>query len=110
VIETRNARIKKASLFIEDHGLWTSYLHLEWENSGQGFGGYRLHGEWMYQWVKNVCATVGVSRWEDLEGKHVRIKADYGKVHAIGHIIEDRWLNWSEHAKALQAERKTQDE
>jgi hypothetical protein len=41
-----------------------------------------------------LLEVVGVGKWEDLPGKHVRVKADFGRVHSIGHILKDEWLDF----------------
>lgn len=108
-----NARIKSATIEM-GRGNWTSFLNLEWGSTGQGYGGYRLHGEWMFRWISQVCATLGVERWSDVEGSLIRIKISGtgmgGQIHAIGHIMEDRWLDWAAYAEALQADRETMDQ
>lgn len=96
----RNARIKSVSLGIEDHGLLTAFLMLDFGGSGQGFGGYNLSAT-----GKNYCAifirgcldTVGVEEWSDLPGKIVRVRGGGGPglgttIEAIGHPVEDRWF------------------
>lgn len=85
-------------LGFEDHGCLTCFLMLKQKSSGQGFGGYRLDapkGWSIYTdfWVKRILETVGVLRWEDLPGKHIRvIGEDFGVIEGIGHITEDLWF------------------
>lgn len=89
-VEINNARITKTSLDIER--FLTVWLHLDYGGSGQAFGGWVLGGEWGCQFLCKLMETVGVERWEDLPGKHIRAEHDWGKVYAIGHIIEDKWF------------------
>lgn len=108
-IEIKNAVIKSVSINDADRGLLTAYLHLEYEFGGQGFGGYSLYlpKSFTHHEIKSYaghfifrCMEIGgVSRWEDLTGKTIRVKAEHSKVHAIGHIIKDDWFNPSEDFK-----------
>lgn len=45
--------------------------------------------------IAKILEVVGVDRWEDLKGKHVRIAFnDLGStVTRIGNIIENKWLD-----------------
>jgi len=95
---TGNAKIASTMLGFEDHGILTCFLHLSQGGSGQGFGGYRLDAPKGYSiytdfWVKRVLETVGVSEWEDLVGKYVRVVGeDFGKIEGIGHITDNKWF------------------
>lgn len=102
-----NAVIKRAMLGLEDHGIMTWMLHLEFQSAGQGFGGRSLDGagDFMSKSIRHVLETVGVDDWCDLKGKLIRIKKDSynGPITEIGHILDDRWFNldeFSEHWKA----------
>lgn len=90
----QNGRIESTMLGIEDHGILTSFLYLQFAGSGQGFGGYTLTGGAMAYWMKRVLETVGVEKWEDLKGKHVRIrrKGFSDPIEALGHIVEEKWF------------------
>ncbi len=44
------------------------------------------------EFIRRVMETVGVSKWEDLAGKHIRADSDHGKIYGIGHIIKDQWF------------------
>jgi hypothetical protein len=94
--EVINATIKSTSLEMV-HGYLTLWLHLDYGGTGQGFGGISLYhpereedfaGSFLYK----TLDTVGVSKWEDLRGKHIRVVSDHSKVHKIGHIILDKWF------------------
>ncbi len=105
LLESSNARIKSTMLGVEDHGILTFFIHLEWAGACQGLGGYGLD----YQKsrddetrVGNGCAliairkileVVGVRRWEDLPGQLVRIKEGHDHKLIIGNIIEDVWFD-----------------
>ena len=46
----------------------------------------------------------GVSSWDSIVGKTVRVKANFVRVHAIGHITKDDWFNPSEDFKSMEDE------
>lgn len=103
----QNAIIESTTLGYEDHGIFTCFLFLKLEVGNQGFGGYGLD-EWDEklqkridkqglgtEFVKAILETVGVEKWEDLKGKHIRIlKEDTwnSNITGIGHYLEDKWF------------------
>lgn len=93
-----NAKIRSTMLGYEDHGILTCMIMLEQPGSSQGFGGYSLGSIKTKSpmgtfWLERVLKTVGVGRWEDLVGKHVRVVGEeFGDIDGIGHITEDRWF------------------
>jgi len=99
-----NVKITSTFLGIEDRGLLSSFLYLEWEGGVQGFGGYHLIGPYCALWVKRVLETVGVKDWDKLPGKYIRIEeGKYGSsIDSIGHIIEDKWFNVREEMKEME--------
>ncbi len=116
-MEIKNAIIEKAILDIGDRGLLTSWIHLKYQGSGQGFGGYSLyrpdsfsnHGGANYagHFIYRVMKIAGVKKWDDLSGKCLRVRATDSKIEAIGHIIEDEWFNVSEEFEKLEEDLKS---
>lgn len=107
-METRNAKIRGAEIFVEDHGILTACIYLEYGVGVQGFGGYPFGGAkdpiestFGIEFIRRVLDIVGVDKWSKLAGCPVRAEADRGKVHRIGHFLEDRWFDPSELAKEL---------
>jgi hypothetical protein len=109
---TENAQIEYTSLGPEDHGIFTAYIGLKFKGSGQAFGGYsfdewdkaankRIGCAYGMRFIQELMETLGVRKWEDLKGTYVRVKHDWGKVHAIGHLIEERWFDPSELADRM---------
>jgi len=104
--EKRNAIIEATSLGLESHGIFSAYLTLSYGGSGQAFGGYgldrhnglrgansgRVGTAYGMEFIARIMQTVGVDRWEDLKGKHLRADMEHGKVHGIGHILEEKWF------------------
>lgn len=88
VPRTENAVIKSTFIGREDHGIPTFWLHLEYGDSGQGFGGVKLTS---VDQLLAVLETVGVASWESLPGHACRSRHDNEKVYAIGHFLKDRW-------------------
>ncbi len=94
-----NARITDTWLGYEGHGILTAYLTIQGDGWGQSFGGYGLGpgGKHMAVFVNETLKTVGVEKWEDLNGKPIRVDHEInGTMKAIGHIIEDKWFNIKE--------------
>lgn len=92
-MEIRNAKIESTMLGFEDHGIFTYMIHLNYGGSGQGFGGYVLGGDYGTNTIKKILEVVGVDKWEDLIEKHVRVEAEFNKIHRIGNILEDEWFD-----------------
>lgn len=85
----------------------TYYLHLSGDGWGQGFGGYALdkHNKktkkregvaYGMESIRRILEAVGVSKWEDLRGEHIRIRrTDQGMgatIMGIGHITKNQWF------------------
>lgn len=102
-IEEKNAVIESVTLTDCDRGILSAYLNLKYSSSScQAFGGIALYlpknfnhhqllshaGHFIWR-----CMEIGgVSKWEDLPGKTIRVRAEMSQVHAIGHIINDDWF------------------
>lgn len=113
-IQERNAVITSASITTEDYGLLSAWLSLDFGGSGQGFGGYSLYLPKAFTHADNqinyaghfiwrVMEVAGVSKWDQLKGKTVRVRAEHSKVHAIGHIVKDDWFDPSKDFKNMKA-------
>lgn len=107
-IEIRNAIITDATITNDDHGVLSAWVYLDYGGAGQGFGGYSLYlpkdfthhdpsgPNFCGHFFWRVMEVAGVSRWDQLKGKTVRVKAEHSKVHALGHIVKNDWFNPSE--------------
>lgn len=96
--EIINARIESTMLGIEDHGILTCFLTLEWDDTSvQGFGGYDLRGpKSAARWITGILEALDIDRWEDLPGKYVRMERESshnGKILRIGHLTKNKWFN-----------------
>lgn len=103
-----NAKITNVSISMADHGCLTFWLTLEGHYWGCGYGGFVIghgylgaetftaeNGSGLVAMMK-IMDTVGVSHWENLEGKLVRVKAEGTcgtRITTIGNIIEDKWFD-----------------
>lgn len=95
--DIRNAIITSAEIVIEDHGLLTAWLGLNYGGMSQAFGGYCLHNPKFAQdfggeFIRRTLDVVDVRSWADLVGKTVRVRCEPSGVHAIGNIIKDNWF------------------
>lgn len=96
-MEIKNAIIDDTIITNNDHGVLSIWLSVKDSTGVQGFGGYGLYdpvkgdrgtGLWLWR----IMEIAGVSRWEELTGKVIRIKSDISRIYAIGHIINDDWF------------------
>lgn len=103
--ETKNAVIQSATITTDDHGCLSAWVHLDYGGGGQGFGGYVLYLPTSYvhhnpsgpnyagHFIWRVMEVAGVTEWGKLPGMTVRVIADHGKVHAMGHIVKNDWFD-----------------
>jgi hypothetical protein len=103
-IEIKNAVIESATITTEDHGLLSARLFLTYDCGDQGFGGYALYlpkdfthstnqKNYAGHFIFRCMEIAGVSKWEDLKGKTIRVKGDMMHIEAIGHIVKNDWLD-----------------
>jgi hypothetical protein len=118
-METVNAKIDSTMLGVEDHGIMTCMIGLDYGGSHQGFGGYSFDGPkgrksktgdrigtaFGCEFIRRVLEVVGVETWEQLKGKHVRVKREggwNGSIVSIGNIIKDDWFDPKELANSMK--------
>ena len=90
--EIINGKITSTTLGFDAHGF---IFNIVVEGAGYGvvLGGIKP----TIELIGKILNVVDVSKWEDLNGKYVRIKT-YGLgsiIHEMGNIIEDKWVDFN---------------
>ncbi|PLW59452.1 hypothetical protein [Lactococcus lactis] len=108
----KNYEIVSTHLGYEEHGIYTAYLTLKGGGYGASVGGYALDeliaGERVVsrkgaQLIPKILDVVGVETWEQLKGRYIRVE-DNGigaKVLKIGHLMDDKWLDFESFFKEV---------
>lgn len=101
VIREQNAVIESATITSDD-GVLTASLRLDYGGAGQVFGGFVLYLPKSYahhainsgagHFVFRCMEVAGVTAWERMAGRTIRVRGDYSNIEAIGHIINDDWF------------------
>lgn len=102
----KNARITSTMLGREDHGIMTFMIYIDAGDFSCGVGGFcldefntttqaRVFRAESMEAISKILDVVGVDKWEDLPGKHIRFEdAGWGStVTKIGNIITDKWFD-----------------
>lgn len=92
--EHRNAVISRTFLGVEDHGIFTFNLTLDYGGSGQGAGSYNLQSNGHeakngFRLLRQIIGIVGAESWESLPGKHVVALIEGGLVRGLAPILLD---------------------
>jgi hypothetical protein len=95
-----NARIESTRLGFDRGVFLTFWLHLRFDGSGQGAGGFILAkaadedktSGVSCNIIADLLEVVGVESWEDMPGKHIRAVSTHTKVLKIGNILKDKWF------------------
>lgn len=117
-----NAQITSADLSMEDHGCLTLSMSIDGSGWGCCYGGYCLGKGYLgakefegsakgLEYIMRIMDTVGVSKFQDLKGKYVRVatKGWGSPVKIIGNVIKDQWFDPEEFfASAGNDRRKAQ--
>ena len=115
----RNAIIKSARLLVDDHGILSAWLDLDYGGSGQRFGGYGLYlpksfthhnqagPNYAGHFIWRCMEIAGVTDWSRMAGKTIRAEYADGPIIRIGHIINDDWFNCGEDFQKMTAEVKS---
>ena len=102
-MEIKNAIIKSATIIKDSQGFLkarifftTDDCEYQYENNNlylrrKSAIGNQISFAGHFIWQIMECA--GVTKWEYLKGRAVRIKTDDLVVHGIGHIVNESWFN-----------------
>ena len=103
MIETVNATITNADITTADRGFLDCWITLDYGGTCQGFGGYILYLPESFEhhnkmsvaghFIFRIMEIAGVTDWKELVRKNIRVRKEWSKIHAIGHIIKDDWFN-----------------
>lgn len=101
-----NARITGVSISMADYGCLTFGIKVKGGTWGCNIGGWAIgHGSLGSDFfdasgsglvaMMKIMDVVGVDKWEDLQGKYIRVESDgWGSViHKIGNILKDDWFD-----------------
>lgn len=107
-IKEENCIISSVFLGYEEHGIFTFTLVLEGNGWAQGAGQYcldrlikkkdnkRVGTAGGLTCIMRILDVLDVDSWEKLKGKNIRCRRDSWKVHEIGHLIKEKWLNFDD--------------
>lgn len=105
-LKIENAKITNVSLTMEDFGCLTFWITIEGAGWGCNIGGYNIGHGYLgadefcgygpgIEAIMRIMDTVGVSKWEDLEGQYIRVKTEgrCGTINCIGNVLKNKWFD-----------------
>lgn len=116
-LKIENGIIRSTMLGYEGHGILTALIDIRGDGWGCGFGLYefdsyckasdsRKGSPYCAEFIAGVLKTVGVDKWEQLKGKHVRVETQGwgGRILRIGNIIDNKWFDPQELSERMRTE------
>lgn len=116
-----NAKITSTSITMADHGVLTFWVTVQGGGWGCSIGGYVIGNGYLdadddffkgsgagLEAMMRIMDTVGVDKWEDLEGKYVRCVLNDGwggTITKIGNITKDKWFDLKEFFENVKEEK-----
>lgn len=99
-VQISNAKIVGTELcgYDKEKGVLTVMLHLDMNGGCHNFGG-DISGSSAIDYIHSLIQCISVPSWEHMRGKFVRVKHDGDKLIAVGHIVEEKWVNPEEFLK-----------
>ncbi len=106
-----NGKIISTMLGIEDHGILTCMIRIDYGCGGQGFGGWaldepirdendkfikRVGSQIGMQFIRRILEVLEIDDWERLPGTPCRVEHTRSKVFRIGHYLNDEWFDPTE--------------
>ena len=98
--ETKNAIITRATITTE-YGILNVELSFDYGSMCQQLGGYVLYlpksckhhkvSSIAGHYIFRIMELAGVTKWDSMVGRTVRVICEHEKIHAIGHIVKDDW-------------------
>lgn len=103
-IEKRIAKVENTFLGVEDHGILTAIIYLDYGGAGQGAGMYtfdtynepregipyapmydseRVGTAYGMEWIRRTLQAFGVDTWEQLKGRTIFAYSEHSKVHGF---------------------------
>lgn len=96
----KNATVDDVFLGLEDHGILTISVRLDYGGVLQSFGGWQLYtparwkdtGNYCGHWVYKLLQVFDVTDFDDIRGKSCRVQVGDHGVEGVGHITRDIWF------------------
>ena len=98
----QNAVIRNTRIYVEDHGVFTASILLDFGNAVTLFGGWpfdapagkvRRGVAFGAEYLRRVLEVLEVAGWEDLPRTIVRADSEDGIVRRIGHALKEKWFD-----------------
>ena len=89
-----NGQITETMFGWESHGILMLHVGLSIDGIHTGLGQYNLGqpNHFCQEFLQQLLRVAGVSEYEKVRMKYVRVERDGNRVVGIGHITKDIWL------------------
>lgn len=95
--EVENARIKSIWIGIEFHGVPVINIELQGKSWVQGTGSFDLRGMDFASALESLLRITERDSLRESEGQPVRIERDDVMILRLGHLFEEKWMDFRQH-------------